>query len=114
MATAKKTTATKKTTARKPATAAKRVTAKKAVPTRKAAPRKTTASKKVSKKAAEYESFKLSSNQPPIKSFKITKQTVYWVIIMAFIIFFQLWIIKLQVEVAQLIQDNQTQIIEDL
>lgn len=105
MATAKKSTATKKPAARK-TTATKRTTAKKAAP-RKTAVRRNT------KRAQEYKSFKLATDVPPIMSFKITKQTVYWVIIMAFIIFFQLWIIKLQVEVAQIIESQQTQLLQD-
>lgn len=108
MATAKKSTATKRTTTRK-------TTATKKAAPRKVTPRKTTTktTRKSPKKTQTYETFKLSTDVPPIMSFKITKQTIYWVIIMAFIIFFQLWIIKLQVEVAQIIDTQQTQLIQE-
>lgn len=105
MATAKKSTTTKKTTARKTTTA-------KRTPVKKATPRKA-ATKRSTKKVENYETFKLSTDVPPIMTFKVTKQTVYWVIIMAFVIFFQLWIIKLQVEVAQILDTQQTQILQD-
>ena len=103
MATAKKTT--------KKAPAAKapvkktvvKTTAKKAAPRAKAAP----------KKEAELKSFKVSQNQPAFSTFKITRQTVYWIILVAFIVFAQLWILKLQVEVASLL-DAQQALIENI
>lgn len=94
MATAKKSTA-KKTTSR--ASTAK--TAAKSTKTR-----KSRASK------AEMQSFRVVKESIPFTSFRITRQTVYWVILVAFIIFAQLWIINLQVEVASLIDAQQTQL----
>lgn len=86
-------------------------TAKKAAPkkttVKKAAPKKPATKKKPAKKADNYHSFKVSSNEAPFTSFRVTRQTVYWVVLIAFIIFAQLWILKLQIEVAQVI-DQQT------
>ena len=71
-------------------------------------PSKRAVSKKSSKNVAQgYNSFKVSSNQTPFTNFRVTRQTVYWVVLIAFIIFAQLWILKLQIDVAQLI-DEQT------
>ena len=99
MATAKKTTK-KATVAKAPV---KKTAAKKSAPRAKA----------VSKKDAEFKSFKVGENQPAFTTFKITRQTVYWIILVAFIVFAQLWILKLQVEVASLL-DAQQALIENI
>lgn len=103
MATAKKPAAKKpssKSTTTKKATSKKTVT--------KAASHNKTANKKTS---PEFRSFKLAPNQPPFKSFRITRQTVYWLILVCFIIFAQLWIIKLQIDVSNLIELQQNEIL---
>ena len=105
MATAKKTT--KKAPVAKATVKAKApvkmTTVKKSAPRAKAAP----------KKEAGLKSFKVSVNQPSFSTFKITRQTVYWIILVAFIVFAQLWILKLQVEVASLL-DAQQALIENI
>ncbi len=98
MATTKKTT--KKTTTAKKAPA-KRPAAKKTAPKRK--------SQAVSKKS-DMRSFHVAADQPPFNTFRITRQTLYWVILVAFIVFAQLWIISLQVEVAILLDAQQAQL----
>jgi len=55
-------------------------------------------------------SFRVSKDDMPFGTFRVTRQTVYWVILVAFIIFAQLWIINLQVEVASLLDAQQTQL----
>lgn len=110
MATAKKTTATKKPAAKKPAvkkavaktTAAKATVTKKA-PAHAAAPRK----KAAAKKQPSMQSFRIAREDRSFTDFRITRQTVYWVILVAFIIFVQLWILKLQVEVVTLLDAQQ-------
>lgn len=84
---------------------AKKTTAKKTTATSKKAP----VSKPVAKKASaaknvQSRSFKLSANQPSFTTFAITRQTIYWVILVSIIIFFQLWILNLQLEVSELIE----------
>ncbi len=83
---------------------------------KKAAPKKTTAKKsapraKAAAKDPNFHSFKVAENQPPFTTFKITRQTVYWIILVAFIVFAQLWILKLQVEVATLLDIQQRELL---
>lgn len=100
-------------TAKKAAT--KKPVAKKA-PVKKAPTKKASVKKSTSKKAttSELRSFRVAKNQPPFTSFKITKQTVYWIILVSFIIFAQLWIIKLQIDVANLIEVQQQEMLNDI
>tara|TARA_B100001105_G_scaffold255129_1_gene253085 strand:+ start:458 stop:739 length:282 start_codon:yes stop_codon:yes gene_type:complete len=67
-------------------------------PTRK----KPTARKSAAKKAEEMRSFRLYKNQTDFVSFRITRQTVYWSILLAVIVFTQLWILNIQMEIADL------------
>jgi len=88
---------------------AKKVTTKKV----KQSTGKSTAKKTASRKKASYgqmQSFHIAKDQPPFTTFKITRQTVYWVILVSFIVFAQLWIISLQIEVASLVDAQQAQI----
>lgn len=73
---------------------------------------KKTASRKSVAKQPEMRSFHIAKDQPPFTTFQITRQTVYWVILVAFIVFAQLWIISLQVEVASLLDAQQAQLLE--
>lgn len=106
MATAKKTTSkkpvTKKAVAKKPATKKAPVRAKKA--TSKAA------SVKAAQGASQVRSFHKAKEELPFTSFRVTRQTLYWVILVSFIIFAQLWIINLQVDVATLLDAQQAQL----
>lgn len=116
MATTKKTTAKKapvkastarKTPAKKTVAAkstVKKPVARKAPTTAKKAPVKR---KPAAKKAATMRSFHVAQQeQPPFKSFQITRQTVYWVILVSVIIFAQLWILKTQYEVIDLLDQQ--------
>lgn len=85
-------------------------------PVKKSAPKKTTAKKsapraKAAAKDPSFQSFKVAENQPPFSTFKITRQTVYWIILVSFIVLAQLWIIKLQVEVATLLDIQQQELL---
>lgn len=108
---------TKKTTTKKPATRSttKSTATKKTTTVAKKAPvKKTTATKKTVKKASakapQMRSFRVANDQQQFTSFRITRQTVYWIILVAFIIFVQLWILKLQIEVVTLIDAQQAQL----
>lgn len=72
---------------------------KKATPARKA-PVKKSAPKKA--KVEEMKSFKLYKNEQNFTEFKFTKQTLYWTILLGFIAFTQLWILKVQLEIAEI------------
>ncbi|HJM04111.1 MAG TPA: hypothetical protein QF549_00545 [Candidatus Saccharimonadaceae bacterium] len=67
-------------------------------PTRK----KPSARKSTAKKVEEMRSFRLYKNQTDFVSFRITRQTVYWSILLAVIVFTQLWILNIQMEIADL------------
>lgn len=114
MATAKKTT-TKKTPAKSAARTRTASTAKKSpavAKTRKTsvAKRPATRSKKTTAKKAEMRSFHVAKDVPPFATFHVTRQTLYWTILVAFIVFAQLWILSLQVEVATLLDAQQVQL----
>ncbi len=109
MATTKK-PAAKKTSAK---SAPAKSTVKKTVAT-KSAPKKAAAKKSTKKSAssatANYTSFKVTKNNTPFTTFKVTRQTFYWIILVAFIIFVQLWILKLHIEVAGLLEQQQIEL----
>lgn len=95
---------TKKTTKK----VASRSTSKAALvkkPAAKKAPAKKTTAKKV-----QMRSFRLSREERAFTDFQVTRQTLYWIILAGFIIFAQLWILKLQIEVASIIDAQQEQI----
>ncbi|MBC7564676.1 hypothetical protein H7100_00375 [Candidatus Saccharibacteria bacterium] len=80
-------------------TAAKSVAKK---PTKK--PLKKVASKKRSttKKPAEMQSFRVYKDTQPFTRIGFSRQTIYWSILLAFIIVTQLWILKIQLDIANL------------
>lgn len=74
-------------------------TAKKTAPKRKPVAKKS-ASKKVTQ--PEMQSFKLYKSDANFTEFRFTKQTLYWTILLGFIAFTQLWILKVQLEIAEI------------
>lgn len=64
------------------------------------APAKKRTSSAATKKSAELKSFKVYRDNNFLQ-FKISRQTVYWTILVSFIILMQLWILKTQFEVMQ-------------
>lgn len=77
----------------------KKVVSKAKAPVRK----RSVATRASSKKATEMQSFRLYKESPQdFRSFKVTRQTVYWSILLAVIIVTQLWILKIQMEIAEL------------
>jgi len=90
VATPKKKPTTKRTTAKKPA--AKKAPAKTRV-----------ASKATRARKQEMQSFKLYKETPSeFKSLRVTRQTIYWTILLAFIMLTQLWILKIQLDIADI------------
>jgi len=82
-------------------------TVKKAVSKAKAPIKKTVKKtvKKVAarvKKPAPMQSFRVYKDPTPFTTFRITRQTVYWSILLAFIIATQLWILKIQMDISAL------------
>ena len=75
---------------------------KKTTTAKKRTPVKRTSKASKPTKAQPIKSFRMAKAPVPFTSFKITRQTVYWVILVSFIIFTQLWILRLQMDVATL------------
>jgi hypothetical protein len=104
--------ATTKQAARKPSTT-KKTAPKKTAVAKSSSPKKAPVKKNATKKTSvsELRSFKIAKDDPPFRSFKISRQTVYWLVLVCFIIFAQLWIIKLQIDVANLIELQQNELV---
>ena len=67
--------------------------------------------KKVASKATgHYKTLHVARPKQPFMSFKITKQTLYWTILVAFVIVMQLWILAAQYDVVQTTDELQQQI----
>jgi len=86
---------------------------KKAAPRKKPASKKTAPKKASAKKSAELKSFKLAKGESFFE-FKISRQTVYWTILIAFIIVMQLWILKVQLEVMNATDALNQQLVESI
>ncbi len=74
-------------------------TVKKTAPKRKPAAKKTAAKKA---KEQEMKSFHLYKNEANFTEFRLTKQTLYWTVLLGFIALTQLWILKVQLEIAEI------------
>ena len=86
---------------------AKKTPAKKAPA--KTVARKATHKKATSKKAAQMKSFHVYKDDQSFNSFRVTRQTVYWTILLLFIIAMQLWLLKVQMDIADLTNALLTQ-----
>jgi len=94
---------------------AKKSTVKKTSVAKKAPIKHAASTKKVSTKAVPaVRSFHVAPNTPSFGTFKITRQTVYWVIIVSFIIFMQLWILSLQMETSTYIENQISALNDDM
>jgi len=82
---------TKKTVKKTTKTVAKQPVAKKA------AAKKTTA-----KAHAPMQSFRVYKEAPAFNTFRITRQTVYWAILLTVVVISQLWLLKIQMDIADL------------
>ena len=82
---------TKKTVKKTTKTVAKQPIAKKA------AAKKTTA-----KARAPMQSFRVYRDAPAFTTFRITRQTVYWAILLTVVVISQLWLLKIQMDIADL------------
>lgn len=78
--------ATKKTAAKKPARKVKKIASKHAA----------------SKKTVPMKSFRMYKDEKPFMRVQFTRQTLYWVILLVFVIITQLWILKIQMDIETL------------
>ena len=76
--------------------------ATKNAPIKSASKRTKKSSKASAKKTAQIQSFRVAKDDQPFVTFKITRQTVYWIILLGVIAISQLWIIKLQLDISTL------------
>jgi hypothetical protein len=74
-------------------------TATKSAPKRKPVARKTPAKKQ---KVQQMKSFRIYKNEANFTEFRLTRQTLYWTILLGFIVITQLWILKVQLEIAEI------------
>jgi uncharacterized integral membrane protein len=100
-------------------TSAKRTSAVKKTPAKQAPAKQTNVKRVTTKKASvksdpKMHSFRVSPDFPAFRTFKITRQTVYWVIIVSFIIFMQLWILALQMETSAYIEAQISSLQEEM
>ena len=96
MATAKKAPAKKNTTAKKKIE--KKAPVKKS--TAKQVPAKKTTKKK---KSAEYASLKKKKKKTPFFTFKVTDQTIYWLVLSVVVFLLALWVLHLHLELLEVI-----------
>jgi hypothetical protein len=54
------------------------------------------------KKQAPMRSFRVYKDPVPFSTFKITRQTAYWSVLLLFVMITQLWILRIQIDLANL------------
>lgn len=64
--------------------------------------RKATTKRKSSPKKAAVQSFRVSPDTRPFLSFQITKQTVYWAILLGVILILFLWVLNIQLDILRI------------
>ena len=62
---------------------------------------------KVAKKVASDNSFKIIKDKTPFMTYKITDQTIYWAILFIYIFALSLWVLHLQIETLEIINNMQ-------
>lgn len=70
--------------------------------TAKKATKRKTAPKKV-KRVAPLKSFKLCKETAPFVSFRVTDQTVYWSILLILILILDLWVLRIQINISDVL-----------
>lgn len=68
----------------------------------KTAAKKVTSKHVASKKPVPMKSFHMYKEEKPFVRVQLSRQTLYWTILLAFIIVTQLWILKIQLDIANL------------
>lgn len=81
---------------------AKKVTAKKTAP-KKTIPKKSKVIKK--SKVVTPKSFAVSRESVPFFTFKITDQTVYWLILLVLIFALGIWVINIQINISDIVNE---------
>jgi hypothetical protein len=89
---------------------AKKATNNKSRTVKKAPAKKASSSRKAAPAPEAVRSFKVAPNTPAFKTFKTSRQTFYWVILVAFIVYMQLWIVALQDETSRYLDAEENAI----
>lgn len=66
--------------------------------------KKRTTKRATSPRTQQMRSFRIEKDTIPFTSTKITNQTGYWIILLAVIVVLQMWILKIQLEIANITQ----------
>ena len=66
------------------------------------APRKKKSSSRAKAKSAPMKSFRVAKETVPFTTVKFTRQTFYWIVLTVIIVLSQLWILQLQMNIADL------------
>ncbi|HPF30771.1 MAG TPA: hypothetical protein PLO25_00455 [Candidatus Saccharibacteria bacterium] len=64
---------------------------------------------KVAKKVASDNSFKIIKDKTPFMTYKITDQTIYWAILFIYIFALSLWVLNLQIDTMEILNNLQLQ-----
>lgn len=107
MATTKKAAPKKATPRKTKAVSTKKTAATKVV--KKAAPKSKTTSKRARIAKVDMRSFRIYAEPDAFTTLRFTRQTFYWLVLAIFIVFVQLWILQLQLEVVSIIEAQQAQ-----
>jgi hypothetical protein len=67
------------------------------------AKKKTAKKAKTAKGAVKHQTFKLSREKTPFLTFRVTEQTVYWAILLVLIFILALWVLNIQLYVADIL-----------
>lgn len=86
-----------------------KATTKSAKPAKKTTVKKTSVKKSVAKKVTNA-SFKVGRETTPFKTYKITEQTIYWGVLVVYILLLSLWILKIQVDTLNIVDQIETMI----
>lgn len=60
-------------------------------------------------KMPKYETFKVASSDMPFMSFKLTQQTFYWTLLLIVVLLVQVWVLSMQIDVTNLLNQVETQ-----
>jgi len=80
----------------------KKTTTTKSTVKKKTAPRKAAAKKSSAKRAPLVRQIGLRPEETDFMTFRITRQTLYWLVLGAIVILFTVWLMKLQMDIQSL------------
>ena len=63
-----------------------------------------TAKKRSTKKTVKMQSFKVAKSPKKFVSFKVTEQTIYWLVLLALIMALTIWILNVQMDATRAIE----------